>query len=116
MKIIKLSDAKVEEATSKMFQGKVYRQPLIDDQIAKEIRVTMIMFDPGARNVFHSHTVEQVLYVTEGKGIVANENEEYIVTQGTAVYIPAGERHWHGATEDSSFSHLSILRPGETKF
>ena len=86
------------------------------DQIAKEIRVTMIKFNPGARNVFHTHTGEQVLYVTEGKGIVANEDEEFLVTQGTAIYIPPGERHWHGATEDSSFSHLSILRPGETKF
>ena len=116
MRIVKLSDSKAEEATGKMFEGKVYRLPLIDDQIAKEIRVTMIMFNPGARNIFHSHTGEQVLYVTEGKGIVANENEECIVTQGTAIYIPAGERHWHGATEDSSFSHLSILGPGETKF
>jgi len=116
MRIVKLSDAKAEEATGKMFAGKVYRLPLIDAQIAKEIRVTMITFNPGARNIFHSHTGEQVLYVTEGKGIVANENEECIVTQGTAIYIPAGERHWHGATEDSSFSHLSILRPGETKF
>ena len=116
MRIVKLSDTKAEEATSKMFEGKVYRLPLIDDQIAKEIRVTMITFNPGARNIFHSHTGEQVLYVTEGKGIVANENEERIVTQGTAIYIPAGERHWHGATEDSSFSHLSILSPGETKY
>ncbi|KPK22969.1 MAG: hypothetical protein AMJ70_04585 [Dehalococcoidia bacterium SG8_51_3] len=116
MKIVKLMDGKPQELTSKMFEGKVYRLPLIDNQIAKEISVTMIKFDSGARNVFHTHTGEQVLYVTEGKGIVANEDEEYVVTQGTAIYIPPGERHWHGATEDSSFSHLSILRPGETKF
>jgi quercetin dioxygenase-like cupin family protein len=116
MKIVKLTDGKPEEAASKMFEGKVYRLPLIDNQIAKEITVTMIMFNPGARNVFHTHTGEQVLYVTDGKGIVANEQEEFTVTQGTAIYIPPGERHWHGATEDSSFSHLSILRPGETKF
>ena len=116
MRIVKLSDVKAEEATGKMFEGKVHRLPLIDGQIAKEIRVTMIAFNPGARNVFHTHTGEQVLYVTEGKGIVATENEEFIVTQGAAIYIPPGERHWHGATDDSSFSHLSILRPGETKF
>ena len=116
MRIVKLSEAKAEEATGKMFEGKVYRLPLITDQIAKEIRVTMITFNPGARNIFHSHTGEQVLYVTEGKGIVASESEEFIVTPGTAIYIPAGERHWHGATEDSPFSHLSIIRPGETKF
>ncbi len=116
MRIVKPTEPKAEEATSKMFEGKVYRIPLIDDKIAREIRVTMITFNPGARNTFHSHTGEQVLYVTEGKGIVADEQEECIVTPGTVIYIPAGERHWHGATEDSPFSHLSILRPGETRF
>lgn len=116
MRVIKLDDVKAEEAISKMFEGKVYRQPLVDNQIAKELRVTMINFSQGARNTFHSHTSEQVLYVTEGKGIVATQTEEYVVTPGTAIYIPAAEVHWHGATEDSSFSHLSILRPCETKF
>jgi quercetin dioxygenase-like cupin family protein len=38
------------------------------------------------------------------------------VTPGMAVYIPAGEKHWHGATKKSSFSHLSIAPPHKTKF
>ena len=66
-------------------------------------------FAPGARNKFHTHSREQILYVTEGKGIVATRDKEYTVTPGTVVYIPVNEEHWHGATKDSSFAHLSII-------
>ena len=27
---------------------------------------------------------------------------------GSFVVIPAGERHWHGATPDSAFPHIAI--------
>lgn len=115
MKVIKVNDVEKEEAASKLFEGKVYRQPLA--KMSKELRISMITFSPGARNVFHTHANEQVLYVTDGKGIVATEKEEHIVTPGTIIFIPAGERHWHGATKDAPFSHLSIIvAPGETSF
>lgn len=32
---------------------------------------------------------------------------------GDVVYIEPGVKHWHGATKDSWFSHLSIEVPGE---
>jgi len=48
------------------------------------------------------------LYILRGKGIVADEKEEKVVTKGDIILIPAGENHWHGATQDSWFSHLFI--------
>jgi quercetin dioxygenase-like cupin family protein len=75
----------------------------------------MVKFEPGAGNRMHAHTGEQVLVVTEGKGVVATEKEDQIVTPGTIVYIPANEMHSHGATKDSAFAHLSIQTPGDTK-
>ena len=116
MNVVKIDGIKAQEATSKMFVGQVYRQPLVDEEMAQGIRLTMITFSPGARNLYHTHTSEQVLYVTQGKGIVATENEEFIVTPGMLVYIPPGEKHWHGATKDSSFSHIAIAPPGKTDF
>ena len=117
MKVVKLGDIKAEEATSELFiGGKVNRQPLIDDKISEGLRVTMVNFSPGAKTKFHTHSFEQILWVTEGKGIVATEKEEHVVTPGTIAYISADELHWHGATEDSSFSHVSISTPGQTSF
>ena len=112
MKVVKTSDVKPEEATGNLFEGKVTKQSLFDAGMAKELRANLINFGPGAKNVFHTHTNEQILYVTEGEGIVATEHEEQVVTAGTIIFIPAGERHWHGATQNSSFSHISITVPG----
>ena len=64
------------------------------------------------RNKFHAHDVDQVLIVTAGKGIVATEKGEKVVTIGEVVLFPAGEKHWHGATKDSEFSHLVVTRVG----
>ena len=51
-------------------------------------------------NVFHVHDVDQVLYVTAGEGIIATETEEITIRPGDFVVIPAGEKHWHGATPE----------------
>lgn len=32
---------------------------------------------------------------------------------GDVVNIPAGIKHWHGATKDSWFSHLAVAVPAE---
>ena len=93
-------------------QGPVYRKTLIDTKDTGGFGALLVTFGPGARLNFHTHTFEQILYVTEGKGIVATRSKEQIVTPGTTVFIPPGEAHWHGAVSDSSFSHIAIQKPG----
>ena len=82
--------------------------------MAETLNVAAITFSPDARTRLHTHTNEQVLYVVAGKGILATEQETNVVTPGTAIYVPSGERHWHGAVEDMFFTHLSITTPGQT--
>lgn len=36
-----------------------------------------------------------------------------LMNAGDVINIPAGVKHWHGATADSWFSHLAIEVPGE---
>jgi quercetin dioxygenase-like cupin family protein len=93
-------------------KGTVKRKSLIDSRDTGGFGVLLVTFSPGARLNFHTHDFEQILYVTDGKGIVATRDEEKIVTPGTAVYIGPGEIHWHGATNDSSFAHIAIQKPG----
>jgi quercetin dioxygenase-like cupin family protein len=104
--------ADVETSDEIVGQGPVHRKTLIDVKDTGGFGVLLVTFGPGARLNFHTHTYEQILYVTEGKGIVATRTEEVTVTPGACVYIRPGEPHWHGATEDSSFSHLAIQKPG----
>jgi len=116
VKVVNIKEATVQEASDNpIFRGKVSIQSLIGSSPG-ELRVSLVNFSPGAVNVFHTHTFDQVLYVTEGKGIVATEAEEITVMPGTIIHIPAGEKHWHGATGDSAFSHIAFMPPGETNF
>jgi len=109
MKIIKVDSVPKNIATSPLFTGgQVIQQPIITPAMSKFFNITQVTFTPGARNKFHTHTTDQVLFVTAGKGIVATEKEEIIVTPGDVIQFLAGEKHWHGATKDSSFSHIYI--------
>ena len=117
MIIVKCGDVETitsPEGDPMVAQGPVYMQRLIDANTSGGFGVLFVTFSPGTRLNFHTHPAEQILYVTDGKGIIATKDEEYMVTPGTVVFIPPGEVHWHGATEDSSFSHLALYK-GETK-
>ena len=115
MKVVRTSDIEAQESTNPIFRGKVSMQGIIGKS-GDELRVAVVNFSPGAVNVFHTHTFNQILYVTKGAGIVATESEEVTVTPGTFIFIPAGERQWHGATKDAAFSHIDKMPPGETSF
>ena len=110
MKVIKANEVAKEEVRSRLFEGgTVTRQPLVTAEMSKNFTFGLINFDPGARNIFHTHTSDQILYVTAGEGIVATEAGEVAVRVGDIILIPTGEKHWHGATKDSAFSHISLL-------
>ena len=109
MKIIKMNQVPKEPFRIPLFTGPdVTRQPLVTD--SKDLMMSIVNFGKGVRNKFHTHDGDQVLIVTSGKGIVATEKEKKTVTVGDIVLIPAGEKHWHGATKDSEFSHIVITR------
>jgi quercetin dioxygenase-like cupin family protein len=111
MKVINIAKVENTPRETRLFNGTVYTQSFVDETMSKRFRIQQVNFDKGIRNKFHKHTVEQILIVTEGKGIVATEQEEITVTPGDIIFIPAGEVHWHGATKDSNFSHLYVMSP-----
>jgi quercetin dioxygenase-like cupin family protein len=108
MKIINMRLIPKKSDDNPLFTGPVTRQNLVPE--SKEYNINIINFGKGVRNKFHTHSNEQILIVTAGKGIVATEKEERVVTEGDVVLIPAGEKHWHGATQDSEFSHIYMTR------
>jgi quercetin dioxygenase-like cupin family protein len=99
-------------AGNEYFVGEVHVQPIVSPN--EGIDIIVVRFSAGARTYLHSHAVPQVLHCIEGRGILATESERNIVGPGDIVHVPAGEMHWHGATADSAFVHLSIRPPGES--
>jgi quercetin dioxygenase-like cupin family protein len=109
MRVVKISEVKKESFSGPLFTAPdVTRQVLLPD--SKEYNVNVVNFGKGVRNKFHAHDSEQILIVTSGRGIIATETEEKVITPGDIVIIPAGEKHWHGATKDSEFSHIYVSR------
>ncbi len=111
MKITNTNQVEKEPFISPLFTGTdVSRQVLLPE--STEYEISTVSFGKGIRNKFHAHDAEQILIVTAGKGIVATEDREQVVTEGDVVLIPAGEKHWHGAAEDSDFAHIYFFRKG----
>ena len=96
------------------FGGKVTSQAIVGGDDSKDFSFGIVSFVAGARNKFHTHTSDQILFVTKGKGIVASESEEIEISEGDTAFIPAGEKHWHGSTPASDFSHVALIVPGST--
>lgn len=112
MRVIRPEEVKPEEMSAPLFTGKVTRQPVVDQEESESFNCAIITFPRGVRNKLHTHTSDQILIVTAGHGIVATENVEQLVGPGDIIHIPAGERHWHGATEHSAFSHIFLTQSG----
>jgi quercetin dioxygenase-like cupin family protein len=93
------------------FTGRALLDTVID---APGARVNSVLFEPGARTYWHSHTGGQVLMATAGRGAVETRDGDLRVLQaGDAVWAPAGEEHWHGAAPGSFLAHTAIS-VGET--
>ena len=114
LKVIMIDELPETELVRELFSGKVKVKRVVSkDTGSRDLSLSIITFPKGVRNYFHSHEFDQVLWILSGKGIVADEKNQYEAVPGMTFFIPSGEKHWHGASEDSDFSHISILRPGK---
>jgi 4-carboxymuconolactone decarboxylase len=68
-----------------------------------------VTFAPGARTAWHSHPRGQILIVTAGTGRVQRWGDPVQeIRAGDVVRIPAGEKHWHGASPQEAMTHIAI--------
>ncbi|HEY8450262.1 MAG TPA: cupin domain-containing protein [Bacillota bacterium] len=112
MKLVRLEQIEREPVQAALFTGEVGRQTILASGESPDFNMSVVHFPKGIRNKLHTHSHDQILIVTSGRGIVANEHEQHVVTVGDVIRIPAGERHWHGATDDSDFAHITITPAG----
>ena len=108
MQIVKISEVTPQERMTPLFTGPTSSQPLITTQMSKQFIINQVNFARSVVNKLHSHTSEQVLIVTKGRGTVGTEKEQVNVGPGTVIIFAAGEKHWHGAQKGFTFSHLTV--------
>ena len=73
------------------------------------IRSAWVRFEPGARTAWHTHPLGQTLFVTSGIGRVQTWGGPIReIRAGDTIWIPPGEKHWHGATAEHALEHIAM--------
>jgi 4-carboxymuconolactone decarboxylase len=91
------------------FTGNVRVEMLFEARDPSHASGGSVAFEPGARTAWHSHPRGQILIVTAGTGRVQRWGDPIEeIRAGDVVRIPAGEKHWHGASPRASMTHLAI--------
>ena len=98
------------------FTGTVNVEMLFTAPAPGTVSGGLVTFLPGARTDWHTHPLGQTLVVTSGFGRVQHWGGPLQeIRPGDVVTIPAGVKHWHGATPDTAMTHIAIQEALEGK-
>ena len=91
------------------FTGTVWQDPIIAASAPARLMATRVTFEPGARTAWHTHPLGQTLYVVSGVGRLQTEGGPVReIRPGDTVWIPPGEKHWHGAAPSTAMTHIAV--------
>ena len=91
------------------FTGVVWQDPIIEAPAPARFRSGRVSFEPGARTAWHTHPLGQTLHVISGVGRVqAKGGPVREIKAGDTVWIPPGEKHWHGAAPNIGMVHIAM--------
>jgi len=91
------------------FTGEVSVKPLFDANDDRLFSSAEVSFTECARTAWHTHPGGQTLIVTAGSGWVQEwGGDKQRIAEGDVIWTPPGVKHWHGATDNSTMTHLAI--------
>jgi quercetin dioxygenase-like cupin family protein len=97
------------QAPAEYFTGNVLQDPLIMAPAPARLNASRVSFAPGARTAWHTHPLGQTLYVISGIGrIQAKGGPVREIRPGDVIFIPPGEKHWHGASPGNEMTHIAM--------
>jgi len=97
-------------APAEFFTGNAWVSGLVDNDSVFTTAAGSVFFEAGARSNWHLHPAGQILIVTGGVGYHQIKGQPIeIIRKGDVVKCPPNVKHWHGASKDSSMSHIYTL-------
>ncbi|UYO37734.1 cupin domain-containing protein [Rhodopseudomonas palustris] len=109
MDIFAAGSRPTQRAHKDYFTGTVWQDPIIAAPAPARLAATRVAFEPGARTAWHTHPLGQTLYVVTGVGRIQTEGGPVReIRAGDVVWIPPGEKHWHGASPTNGMTHIAM--------
>ena len=100
---------KGERAPADYFIGTVWVKMILPNDPALNCQIGNVVFEPGARNNWHTHPGGQILIVTDGIGYYQEKGKPIqLIRKGDIVNIPPDVEHWHGASPASEMTHIAV--------
>jgi quercetin dioxygenase-like cupin family protein len=99
------------------FTGAVTLRPLAGTEAPANVKLIRVEFPAGARTHWHTHSGVQVLFIAAGRCRFQHAGgpvEE--AGTGETIWIPAGEKHWHGAAPGAPMAHVAVNIDFETEW
>jgi 4-carboxymuconolactone decarboxylase len=108
--IVRSGSQSSRQAPAENFTGSVRVEPLFQANAPAFLSGSLVKFESGARTAWHAHPLGQILIVTAGTGRVQRWGDPVEeIREGDVVWIPPGQKHWHGAAPNSSMAHIGIV-------
>ena len=109
MNIKRIGSQPSTKGSEEYFTGRVRIDPLFQAHDPARAVGANVTFEPGARTAWHTHPLGQTLIITYGCGwIQCWDCPKEEIHPGDVVWIPPGEKHWHGATATTALAHIAI--------
>ena len=97
------------KGSDEYFTGPVRIDPLFQANDPARAVGASVTFEAGSRTAWHTHPLGQILIVTAGCGLVQRwDGRVEEIRPGDVVWIPLGEKHWHGAKATTAMTHIAI--------
>lgn len=97
------------KGSAEYFTGTVRVDPLFNPPAPARAFGANVTFEPGARTAWHTHPLGQTLIVTAGCGRTQRWGGPVEdIRPGDVLWIPPGEKHWHGAAPSTAMTHIAI--------
>ena len=98
------------------FTGDVTVKPLFGTNEVRTFGAGEVTFTPCARSAWHTHPAGQTLIVTSGTGWVQEWGQpKQQMNPGDVIWTPPGVKHWHGASETDSVTHIALQQSVDDK-
>jgi quercetin dioxygenase-like cupin family protein len=101
-----------ENMPFEMFEGGGHHRAMISQNMqGMDVTVYHACIKPGQSHDWHSHEVDEAMYIIAGKGKYELEEGEFHYKASDFVFMPKGTLHRNSCTSDEEVYIVAIFQP-----